>query len=53
MSSVVEDNPPTIHLPLQKYATSEEVAYMIIWLLGPESIHSMGELFCVDSGHFA
>ncbi|KAL1897467.1 hypothetical protein Sste5346_004205 [Sporothrix stenoceras] len=53
MSSVVGNSPPPATNALQKYGTPEEVASMIIWLLGSESTHSSGELFRVDGGLFA
>lgn len=53
MSSVVGNSPPPATNALQKYGTPEEVANMIVWLLGPESTHSSGELFRVDGGLFA
>lgn len=53
MSSVVGDNPPPFSNALKKYGTPEEVAYMIIWLLGSEGTHCSGELYRVDGGIFA
>ncbi|CAK7200313.1 hypothetical protein SEUCBS139899_003004 [Sporothrix eucalyptigena] len=53
MHSVVGDSPPPATNALEKYAKPEEIAYMIVWLLGPESTHTSGELLRVDGGLFA
>ncbi|CAG9996246.1 unnamed protein product [Clonostachys byssicola] len=53
MKSVVGDVPPPSPNVLRKYAKPEEIASMIVWLLGPESTHCSGELFRVDGGDFA
>jgi NAD(P)-dependent dehydrogenase (short-subunit alcohol dehydrogenase family) len=52
MTAVVGDNPPPPTSVLGRYGKPEEVAYLIAWLLGPESQWITGELYRVDGGEF-
>ncbi|KAM5352897.1 hypothetical protein ACJ41O_005619 [Fusarium nematophilum] len=50
--SVTQGNPPPPVSVLGRFGKPEEIAYSIVWLLGPESTHVTGELFRIDGGEF-
>ena len=52
MTSVVGDTPPPATSALKRYGEPEEIAHLIIWLLGSESSFCSGELYRCDGGEF-
>lgn len=51
-TNTVGDSPPPPNAFLRRFGEPDEVAYMIAWLLGPESTYVTGELYRVDGGEF-
>ncbi|KAF5023781.1 hypothetical protein F66182_4137 [Fusarium sp. NRRL 66182] len=50
--SQVKGNPPPPDAILGRFGEPDEVAYLIAWLLGPESTYVTGELYRIDGGEF-
>lgn len=52
LDAVVQGNPPPPTSVLGRFGQPEEIANLIVWLLGPESTFVTGELYRVDGGEF-
>ncbi len=52
LAAVVQGNLPPATSVLGRYGQPDEVAFLITWLLGPESKWVTGELYRVDGGEF-
>jgi NAD(P)-dependent dehydrogenase (short-subunit alcohol dehydrogenase family) len=51
-TNTVKGNPPPPTAVLNRFGEPDEIAFLITWLLGPESKYVTGECYRIDGGEF-